>query len=58
MDLQRRADVITYKTPAFIIDDPRVESGKDKKPEESSEDHGDIATPEPSPPTDDDRPLD
>jgi len=50
--------MILRKTPAFIIDDPHLEPGNDKKPEESSEDHGDIATPEPSPPTDDDRPLD
>jgi len=50
--------VILRKTPAFIIDDPRLEPDKDKKPDESLQDHGDIATPEPCPPTEDDRPLD
>lgn len=50
--------MILRKTPAFIIDDPRLEPDKDNKPEGPLEDHGDIATPEASPPTDDDRPLD
>ena len=50
--------MITRKTPAFIIDDLRPEPSGGGKPDDPPEDHGDIATPEPSPPTDDDRPLD
>lgn len=50
--------MVARKTSVFIIDDLRPEPGKSEKPEDAPEDHGDIATPEPAPPTDDDRPLD
>jgi hypothetical protein len=50
--------LITYKTPAFIVDDLRPSPGDNGKRDEPQEDHGDIATPEPQTPTDDDRSLD
>lgn len=50
--------MITRKTQAFIIDDFRPGPSDGAKPDDPPEDHGDIATPEPCPTNEDDRPLD
>lgn len=47
--------MILRKTQSLIVDDLKPEPQTEKRAE--TDDHGDICTPEASPPTEDDQPL-